>query len=296
MTTEVTDALNDIVKDIVQMQEGLFTDSIWYTLLLGVIVGGIAFLAIKLINRFLVSKSQGNMRFFYRLINACIVTIAVLIVLMTIKPLQDFSKTLLAGSGLLAVIIGIAAQASLGNIFSGISIGLSRPFVIGETIEIIGQDISGVVTEIKLRQTVIRDFNNKHIAIPNSVLDKEIVRTIPAGQASIVNYLSLGIAYGADIEKAIAIIRSVALAHKDFFDIRTKEQIDAGVPADVQVAVMELGDTAVRLRASIWSKDAGIGFMMLSDLRQAILEAFDEAGIKWPYTCQEPIACVRASE
>lgn len=283
MQDDMTQAVTDIIDNLSDIQEGLFTHSIWYTLTLAVIVGLVAFVLIAVMKRFATRKrAHGNVKFFYRLINAVIISIAVLIVLMTIRPLQTFSRTLLAGSGLLAVVIGIAAQAALGNVFSGISIGISRPFVIGETIEVIGEDIVGTVTEISLRQTVIRDLNNKFIAVPNSVLDKAIVRTVQRGQAGILNYLTVTVAYGSDVDLAMALMREAALAHKDFHDIRSKKEISDGKPLEVLVAITDLGQTGVALRASVWSKDVGTGFRMLSDLRGELLRRFAAEGIELP--------------
>lgn len=283
MPDEALEALENISDSIAGWQTNLFEHGVWYTVIVAAIAALITFILLRVLKEVYSRRKHGNLRFFYNLINIVVISVAVLIVMMTITPLARLSRTILAGSGLLAVVIGIAAQASLGNVFSGISIGISRPFVIGETIEIIGQDIIGVVTEIGLRQTVIRDFNNKHIVIPNSVIDKEIIRTVQHGNRAVINYLMLNIGYGSDVDAAIEIIRGVVLAHKDFYDTRGEAQIRDGVERNVDIAVIDLTDSAIRLRASVWSKDAGTGFAMLSDLRRQILRAFADAGIEIPY-------------
>lgn len=280
---EITGAWEDVTEAVRGWQENLFTHSLWYTLIVAAIAGVAAFVIIKLVDKVLSKYAQGNLRFFYRLIDVAVILIAVLMVMMTIQPLASMSKALLAGSGLIAVVIGIAAQASLGNVFSGIVIGISRPFVIGETIEIVGQSLSGTVVEIGLRQTVIKDVNNKRIVVPNSVIDKAIIRTVHYKDQAIVNFLQVGISYGSDMDRAIAIMKRAVLAHKDYYDTRTKAQQEEQAPKDVAVAVTELGESAVTLRASVWSKDAGTGFMMLSDLRQTLLRAFKKEGIEIPY-------------
>lgn len=289
MPEDAVSAIQSIGEDIAGWQSALFPNGPWYTIIVAVIAGLAAYIVIKLLNRIFAKRQQGNLHFFYRLINTGIVVIAVLMVMMTVKPLADFSRTLLAGSGLLAVVIGIAAQASLGNVFSGISIGISRPFVIGETIEIVGQDIIGTVTEISLRQTVIRDLNNKYIVVPNSVIDKETIRTVQQGDKAVLNYLFVNVGYASDVEQAIASVKRVALAHKDFYDARTPAEMAQGKERDVIVAVTDLAASAVVLRASVWSKDAGTGFMMLSDLRRSILRAFGAQGIEIPYAYQNVI-------
>lgn len=289
ISEEAISALEDIGTALTGWQEGLFKQSVWYTLFLALFVGVIAYASIKLLRRLLLRRNPGTMHFFFRLISAVIVTVAVLVVMMTITPLANLSRTLLAGSGLIAVVIGIAAQASLGNVFSGISIGISRPFVVGETIEVIGQDIQGTVIEMSLRQTVIRDLSNKRVVVPNSVLDKEIIRTVEQGDRAVINYLRVGIGYQSDLDGAIQIIKRAVMAHKDFFDTRTKQDRENGAAKDVVVAVTDLAESAVQLRASVWSKDAGTGFLMLSDLRQTILREFRQAGIEIPYAYRNVI-------
>lgn len=289
MQDDAISAVQEIARELGEWQDNLFTHSIWYTLIVAVIVTIIAIVVLTIVKRVYRRRQQGNLKFFYRLLNLIVIFISVLIVMMTITPLAQFSRTLLAGSGLLAVVIGIAAQAALGNVFSGISIGLSRPFVIGETIEVIGRDISGVVTEIGLRQTVIRDFNNKRIVVPNSIIDKEIVRTVQQSEQSVINYLTVGIGYGSDVILAIRIIKEAVMAHKDYYDTRSPADMQNGVAKDVAVAVMDLGQSSIQLRASVWSKDAGTGFMMLSDLRLTILQAFRQQNVEIPYAYQNVI-------
>ena len=99
---------------------------------------------------------------------------------MTIKPLNSLGTAILASSGIAAVVIGLAAQQTLGNVFSGISISASKPFEVGEYIEILDvtPPLMGVVKDIGLRHTTIIDATNKSIVIPNSVIDKNIVRAL----------------------------------------------------------------------------------------------------------------------
>lgn len=276
-------ALEDIYKGIADWQDTLFSHGVWYTLIIAVLIGFMAFALIKILNRIVKRRRKGALPFFYRLINTVIVVISVLLVMMTITPLASLARTLLAGSGLLAVVIGIAAQASLSNVFSGISIGGSRLFLIGETIEVVGQDISGVVTEMNLRQTILRDLNNKYIIVPNAVLDKAVIRAVQRAEHSVVNHLTLGIGYNNDIDRAIRIMKDAVLAHRNFFDMRTPQQIEEGMQKDVDVTVTDLAASSVRLHAAVWSKDAATGYAMLSDLRRAIFIQYREENIRMPY-------------
>lgn len=289
MENQAAEVIQEVGAALDNWQQQVFALGFWNTLVLAAVVGIVTFIIIRLLGRFFKKKNSGNLKFFYRLIYVIIVLIAVGIVLSTINPLKEFTTTLIAGSGFIAVVIGIAAQSSLGNVFSGISIGAAKPFVIGEVIEIVDQNLMGTVVEIGLRHTVIRDATNKNIVIPNSVIDKEVVRTMGDGDPSICNYLYVGIGYGSDVDMAIKLIKDAALAHKDFFDKRTVAQTEEEKPKDIDVFITEFAASAITLRASVWSKDVATGFAMLSDLRYRILKDFEAKGIEIPYNYQNVI-------
>lgn len=269
-------------------QESVFSLGLVNTLIYAAIVGLVTFAIIKIIQHTLAKRMAGNMKIFYRLIYVVIIVIAVLCVLMTINPLKSLGTALLASSGIAGIVIGLATQETLGNVFSGISISASKPFVVGEFIEILNvtPPIVGTVTDIGLRHTVIRDASNKNIVIPNSIIDKDMIRTTHGHRAEqpayVNNFLDVGISYDSDIDLAIHILNELVQNHKDSLDVRTAEEKKNGVPP-VTVRIMELGDFAVQLRAFVWTKDAGTGYAVLSDLRYSVKKEFDKQGVEIPY-------------
>ena len=88
--------------------------------------------------------------------------------------------SLLAGSGVLAVVVGLASQQALGNIVSGMVILLFRPFQVGDRIRYHGLDLSGVIEEIGLRHTGIRTAEGSQILIPNSLMNSNVVEVLSA--------------------------------------------------------------------------------------------------------------------
>ncbi|MGI6154133.1 MAG: mechanosensitive ion channel family protein [Christensenellaceae bacterium] len=290
MAESPEEVLQEAAQTLSQWEQDVFPMGFLNTIILAGVVGVVIFIVIKLLGRFLGKKRAGNLVFFYRLICAILILIGAGIVMSTIKPLQEFTATIIAGSGFIAVVIGIAAQSSLGNVFSGISIGAGKPFVIGEIIEIVGQNLMGTVVEIGLRHTIIKDAQNKKIVVPNSVLDKEIVRAFGSENPAIVNYLYVGIGYDSDVDMAIRLLLELVRGHKYFYDTRTAEQKEQGFADDgAAVHIVNFGPSSIDLRASVWSKDAATGFGMLSDLRYAILQKFRENGIEIPYGYQNVI-------
>ncbi|MBF0194023.1 MAG: mechanosensitive ion channel family protein [Magnetococcales bacterium] len=82
---------------------------------------------------------------------------------------------LLATSGMIAMIIGLAIQVNISNIFSGIAINLEQPFRIGDWVKV-GEFQEGKVTNITWRSTTILDRNNVTICIPNSTAAESSIK------------------------------------------------------------------------------------------------------------------------
>ncbi|MBD5560491.1 MAG: mechanosensitive ion channel family protein [Clostridia bacterium] len=268
-----------------------FAGTIVYTL----IVAAITALGLWIVKKTLSQRLTGSLRFFYRLIRTLIYVLAVFSILVTITPLKDLGSALLASSGIASVIVGLAAQESLGNLFSGMSIILGKPFVVGEYIELMSSSpvVSGTVTAITLRHTVISDANNKSIVIPNSTMDQGVVKRSPQHTASgsapsVNNFLDVGVSYDSDIDKAMQIMAELVAKQPEYVDQRTKEQIAKGDP-EVTVRVQELASSSVNLRAWVWTRTVSDGFKALSDLRLAVKKAFDANGIEIPYPYQNVI-------
>ena len=217
-----------------------------------------------------------------RILKGVVYILAICCVLFQFAPMQQFVVSLLAGSGILVVILGFAAQEAMANLVSGMFISIFKPFGLGDRIKLVEKNIDGVVEDITLRHTVVRTFENNRVVVPNSIANGAIIENVSLQESKVCNFLSIGIGYNADIQKAIGIIMEEALQHRLCFDSRTEEEKAQGVPP-VVVRVMDLGEYAVQLRANIWSKNAAEGFEMTSDLRIRIKERFEREGIEIPY-------------
>jgi small-conductance mechanosensitive channel len=89
-----------------------------------------------------------------------------------IPSLRALGTTLLAGAGVVSIIIGLAAQNALGNLIAGFSLVLYRPFRVGDEVQInlSTGTLSGTVHALSLGYTVLRDAAGKRIVVPNSLM------------------------------------------------------------------------------------------------------------------------------
>src|SRR6201996_3428650 len=88
-----------------------------------------------------------------------------------IPVLRSLGTALLAGASIASVVIGLAAQSTLGNLVAGISITIYRPFRLGDTLQIAaptGTEI-GVVENISLGYTTLRTADGRNVVLPNSL-------------------------------------------------------------------------------------------------------------------------------
>lgn len=95
--------------------------------------------------------------------------------------------SLLATSGLLAMIIGLAIQANISNVFSGIAINIERPFVVGDWVKI-GDLEEGEVVDITWRTVRIKSRNGFTISIPNGQASEMAVHNYTAGKVTRLHF------------------------------------------------------------------------------------------------------------
>ncbi|MCL2365496.1 MAG: mechanosensitive ion channel family protein [Oscillospiraceae bacterium] len=192
---------------------------------------------------------------------------------------SNFAAALIAGSGIAALIIGLAAQESFGNAFNGMFISMVKPFEIGDRIHLINADVVGFVEDITIRHTVIRTFTNSRIIIPNSTINRELIENANYVNPRASNFIDVVITYDSDVAKACAVIATVIGNHPAFVDTRTQEQLADNAPK-VPVFVRALGLFGVELRASMWTATISVNFSACSDVRREIIDAFSKEGIR----------------
>ncbi len=201
---------------------------------------------------------------------------------MQIPGFENAVVSILASSGIFALVVGFASQQAFSNIISGLFISMFKPFRIGDRVSFINKNTSGVVEDITLRHTVVRTFENKMIIIPNSLINTEIIENSNIIDEKMCRFVDFGISYDSDINKAIGIMKEEILTHPLFLDNRTEAAVASG-DDPVPVRVIGFSDSAVNLRGWAWAKDAGSSFIMGCDLNKSIKERFDKEGIEIPY-------------
>lgn len=167
--------------------------------------------------------------------------------------------------------VGLALQGSLSNLAGGIILLYTRPFVVGDYVKTSGGE--GFVQDIGLIYTVLRQFDNTAVSVPNSTLTNGVITNCTARNERRISF-DVGIGYGADIDKARSVILDVIRNH-------TETDQDKA-PA---VAVTDLQDSAVNLSVLVWVKDMAYGDQLglRNTLREEVKKRLDAEGVEIPF-------------
>jgi Small-conductance mechanosensitive channel len=177
--------------------------------------------------------------------------------------------TILAGLGILALIIGFGAESLIADIVTGMFILIDNQYNIGDIIEVDG--FRGTVTEINVRSTVLTDVGGNVKIINNSD-----VKTV----VNMTNQLSLaicdiGIEYGESLERVESILKDNLPA--------IKEAIPDIKEGPYYRGVAELGDSAVVLRF-VANCEEDDRYQVERDLNRQFKLLFDKYNINIPFT------------
>ena len=175
-----------------------------------------------------------------------------------IPVLRSMGTALLAGASIASVVIGLAAQSTLGNLVAGISITIYRPFRLGDTIQIAaptGTEI-GVIENISLGYTTLRTADGRYIVVPNALAASQVSINLSSTYAPWPLTIVIRLSRDADIEAACKL--AVAAAGEIAGEKAVRGCFLTRVEANVAVLELRLqaADGAVRdsLRATLLAR------------------------------------------
>ncbi|MCX7548270.1 mechanosensitive ion channel family protein [Xanthomarina sp. F1114] len=201
--------------------------------------------------------------------------------LLAFPSLKGVAQTALSGAGILALIAGVSAQEALSNLVGGLFIISFKPFKLGDTVKITDSMV-GTVTDITLRHTVIRNYENKMIVIPNAVMNKEKLINYDLGEAKSCERIEIGISYDSDIDLAKKIMQEECEKHPLLIDNRSFMDKKQNKPI-VKTALIQFNDSSMTIRAWTWARNYSEGFSLKCDVLESIKKRFDKEGIEIPF-------------
>jgi len=173
---------------------------------------------------------------------------------------------LVAGISVVGFGTSFALQGPLSNYAAGISLIFSKPFSVGQIIEVAG--VMGEVLDIKIPKTELKTVDGTLISVPNKDIVGEIIHNFSTYKKVDI---TIGVSYGSDMDKAIKVINDI-VTHDDRVtkDVRPK------------VGISEFADSSVNIYARLWCRQ-DIYWDVLFDINKKIFTEFAKAGIVIPF-------------
>ncbi len=206
---------------------------------------------------------------------------AVILIGSSIPTIQSAIVSLLAGAGIAAAAIAFASQQAIANTINGLFIVFFEPFRVNDRIRVSGSgnnDFFGIVEDITMRHTVIRDFENNRIVIPNSVIGNAVISNLTIEDERVFRRLFFRVSLDADIEKAKTIIHDICFKHPYRIDTRTEEDKKNNFP-EVPVRVFTFDDKGITLEAFASAGNPSNAYLMACEIYEEVLKSFQENGI-----------------
>jgi small-conductance mechanosensitive channel len=185
---------------------------------------------------------------------------------------------LLATSAAFSIILGLAMQDTLGNLFAGISLQLDRSFEIGDWIEVVMgiQRVVGQVKEITWRATILEGWSDEVITLPNRTMANSQISNYQSGDKPIMRSQLFRIPLEADLE----LVKSVL--EKSLTQIPEVRQDMANL-----VYLAETTDSWMGVKAAYYINSFGGQFRIGDEVLAQGLKALTKAGIKPAHQTQE---------
>lgn len=202
------------------------------------------------------------------------VLIIIVVIIMILDEVGVPITPVLAGFGIAGVAIGFGAQYLIRDLIAGIFIILENQYRVGDVVRVAG--IGGLVEEITLRKTVLRDLDGIVHHVPNGEIKTASNYT---RHFSRVN-LNVSVGYGADLDHAINVINRVGKELAEDEDWR--ERIMSPPKAE---RVDNLGDSGIEIKI-LGDVKPMQQWAVMGELRLRLKKAFDAEGIEipWPHT------------
>jgi len=220
-------------------------------------------------------KNPFVLRMGARLFAIPVVVVGIYLVLQ-LTGLTNLAMTVVGGTGLMGLIIGIAFKDIAENFLASVLISVRRPFKIGDYILV--SDHEGVVQSVTTRGTVIMTLDGNHIHIPNAIIYKNTIVNVTANP-NIRKQFTVGI--GAN--------DSITHAQQTALDVLNKHDAILKEP-EPQVLVDSLGAATVNIIIYFWvNGQKNSSSKVKSAMIRLVKKAFDDAKIMMPDEAREVV-------
>jgi small-conductance mechanosensitive channel len=203
-----------------------------------------------------------QIRILEHIIDFAIWLITAAIMIMTFSAARQLGMSLFASAGIAGVVIGFAAQKTLGNLLAGIQIAISQPIRLEDAVIVEGE--WGWVEEITLTYVVIRIWDLRRLIVPISYFIEQPFQNWTKVSADILGTVLFYVDYMVPIDKIRAELTHI-LEKSTLWDKKVNV-----------LQVTDLKEQTVELRALVSSADSGASWDLRCEVREKLLEFIKE--------------------
>jgi small-conductance mechanosensitive channel len=198
----------------------------------------------------------------YRVLRRTVLTLIVFVGLLSgllvIPQVRAVATAILASSAVVGIVVGFAAQRTIGNFIAGLLIAFAQPIRLGDYVETEG--FTGVVEEIGLTYTFIRISDNDRLVVPNEKIASDTIRNASIRSRKKLAHVTVQVPLDTDLDAAGTLLREAAGDER------------------AEIAVTELADR-VSLRVSVWAPDEPSAERLENELRLRSHARLRDAGV-----------------
>lgn len=265
-------ALVNFVLPLLNMTQGV-VDVLRHLLVLGLIaaVGWLAIMSIDVVRDIIIARHtleqkdnllarriQTQIRILARIAAAAIYIITIASALMTFPKVQQLGVSILASAGIAGVVIGFAAQKSLGNLLAGIQIAFTQPIRIDDVVIVEGE--YGVIEEITLTYVVVRIWDKRRLIIPINYFIENTFQNWTRVTSEILGTVYLYMDYDVDVDALREELKKI-LDNSEFWD---------GQAQGIQVT--NNTEDSVEVRALMSATDAPTAWSLRCQVREKLID------------------------
>ncbi len=192
-----------------------------------------------------------------RVLSVVILIIGIAIMLMTFAKVRQIGVSLLASAGVIGIILGFAAQRTLGNLIAGIQIAIAQPIKLEDVVVVEGE--WGWIEEITLTYVVIRIWDLRRLIVPISYFIQNPVQNWTRKSADLLAYVYIYTDYTIPVDEVRAELTKI-LESSDYWDKKVNV-----------LQVTDSDEKTIELRALMSASDSPTAWNLRCEVREKLL-------------------------
>ena len=229
----------------------------------------------KIAGRWIRKYDGINARFAERVIRFVIIFIAAMWVILSNNITKSFGNSLFQGTAVIAAIAGFAAKPVLSDMFCGFMLSTTKPFNIGDRIEL-DDGTAGIVKDITIRHVVLQGIDTLRIIIPNSEINSKRITNLSRDQTNRSIHFRFQVGLHSDIEQVKEVIGR-AIAQSPHSIPRDNEEYSP-------VYLINYLPNGLEMAATVYYEPTSPTEVVKDDVNSRVKKALDAAGIEIPYS------------